>query len=596
MPKATKVKKPETTGSPAEDPTVSKVLRDFNSAWDYCHGALHDRWMDNYKLYHGVRVNVGYDGITDTFVPMTFSTVETKKSALFSNKPKWGFMAPSTSPNQNTDILNSLVDFFWDKDQWGVKVADTGGDMLTLGNGVDYYAWDVDHPIMLNIPLRDFFIDPTCTWFSNARFAGRRFLSTVAELEEFEVIDLDNPIETENPETGAIEQSYQMRKKYTNLDKLKKAATAPKNGQGAGMETTDQQEKNMFYGSTLTKHDELVEVIEYWTLERTISIANRQVTIEDAENYFLAKAKANGQENPKGLIPFNSARGYVDPNLFHAKGEVDFIAGQQELLNDITNQNIDSITFALNQMYTIDPAFAEHKESIENIPGAVYPFPKDALVPIPTAQVPAEAFNERINIKSEIRETTATNEVTKGGDTPGSDPTATEVNAQVAGAGQRTKLQVSRLEQEYFHRMACIVFQIVRLYVTEPMMVRILGKDGASWELFDPAEFAEGDYEPRVQLEITIENKKKEEAASAKELMAAFMNDPTINQQELKKLALTKGFQLDPDEVQLLMQPQALDPMTGQPIDPNMMGGMQPPMGGQIPGNLPQMQPQGAPM
>jgi hypothetical protein len=115
-------------------------------------------------------------------------------------------------------------------------------------------------------------------------------------------------------------------------------------------------------------------------------------------------------------------------------------------------------------------------------------------------------------------------------------------------------------------------------------MVRIVGQDGARWEEFDPLEF-QGEYEPRVQLDITIENKKREQAAEAKELLAAFMGDMDINQQELKKLVLARAFELDPDEVQTLVQPPAMgmvDPMTGMPMDP-MAGGLPPEMGAMPP-------------
>jgi hypothetical protein len=335
----------------------------------------------------------------------------------------------------------------------------------------------------------------------------------------------------------------------------------------------------MWYGSTLANpENDQLEVIEYWTADKVISVANRSTVIEDTDNYYKAKAKANGAEYPQGLMPFAAARDYTDESLFYAKGEIDFIAAQQELLNDITNQNIDSITFTLNQMYTLDPAFAHLIEEIENIPGAVYPVPANSLMPIQQRSIPPDAFNERMNIKNEIRETTASNEVVKGvGEQAGGAATATEINAQIAGAGQRINLKVTQIENEYFHRMARIVLDMIKLYVTEPMMVKILGKEGVRWEEFDPAEF-QGDYEPRVQLDITIENRKREQAAEAKELLAAFMGDPEVNQQALKKLVLQRSFDLDPDEVDLLMSPPEMpiggevDPLTGMPIDPMMAG------------------------
>jgi len=193
-----------------------------------------------------------------------------------------------------------------------------------------------------------------------------------------------------------------------------------------------------------------------------------------------------------------------------------------------------------------------------------------------------------MNLKNEIRETTASNEVVKGV-SQDSQATATEINAQIAGSGQRLGLKVTQVENEGFHRLAKIVFEMIKLYVTEPTMVRIMGKDGAKWEEFDPKDF-QGDYEPRVQLDITIENKRQREASEAKELLAAFLNDPEINQVELKKMVLSKSFNLDPDEVGMLVQEQP--PMEQMPPEgmPPEMGALPPEMGAMPP--MPEMPPE----
>lgn len=539
---------------PTKSPTLESVLKDFKASWDYAASSWHARWKDNISLYNNQRVKRGYDGITDTFVPMSFSTVETLTSALFGTKPKYDFLPPHEKQDQDTDILNGLLDYYWDKDQWSLKNINTGRGMLKVGTAVDYYCWDKDHPVKINVPIRDFFIDPAATSLEDARYMGRRYLTTKSELEEFEVVD---------PDTG------EMKPKYSNLDQI----TAYKQG-----DNTDKQEKDMWYGSTMPNpEDDAVEVIEYWTEDKCISIANRCAVIEDAENYYKAQGKARGNENAKGIMPFNDARDYVDESLFYAKGEIDFVADQQELLNDLTNQYVDAITYTLNPMFWLDPANADHVDEVENLPGAVYPYQVNR---IELGTVSPDAFNERLNIKNEMRETTASNEIVKGAPSEGGKSTATEINAQVAGAGQRIGLKVTQLENGYFHREARIIFAMVRLYVTEPMAIRIVGKDGAKWEQFNPNDFKDGEYEPRVQLDITIQQKKQQQAADAKELLMAFRGDPDVNQQELKKLVLARSFDLEPDEVGTLLNPM---PAMGAPM-PGMGMPPQPP---QMPGPMP---------
>jgi hypothetical protein len=551
------------------DPTLEKVLKDFEQSWEYTAGSWHDRWNDNYYLYNNNRVKVGYKGITDTFVPMTFSTIESMTSALFGAKPRFTFVPPQEKPDQNTDILNALLDYYWDKDTWSIKIINWGRDMLRYGTSIVYVHWYKNCPKIINVPIRDFFIDPTANSLETARYMGRRYLTDKADLESFEIVDLEK--------SKGDEIVY--KKKYSNLDKIGESTAISDN--------TDKQEKDMWYGSTITKPEEnQVEVIEYWTEDRVVSVANRSVVIEDSENYYKERAKQNGEEYPKGIIPFASLRDYVDGSLFYAKGEIDFLADQQELLNDLTNQNIDAVTFTLNQMYTLDPRYAHLLEEIENLPGAVYPVEAGALQPIAMGNVPQDAFNERLNIKNEMRETSASNEIVKGVGQQGGKVTATEIQAQIAGAGQRIGLKITQIEDEGFHRLAQIVFKMIQLYVTEPMLVRIVGKDGVRWEEFNPEEF-KGDYEPRVQLETTVQAEKQSAANMAKEMLGAFLGDPEVNQQELKKLVLQKGFDLDPDEVQMLMTPpempeQPVAPMPPAPMPQEMMDVMVDPVTGEL--------------
>ena len=516
---------------------VRDVLKDFNSSWEYTASSWHDRWTDNYKLYNNERINRAYDGITDTFVPMTFSTIESMTSALFGSKPRFDFIPPQDKQDQDTEILNAKLDSYWEKDKWSMKIINWGRDMLRYGTSIVYLSWDRDCPRMVNVPIRDFFIDPTATTIENARYMGRRYLTTLEELKSYEVIDLDKSTDDE----------VVYKKKYKNLGRIKKSG-------GAGVsEKTDKQEKDYLYGSTMNDPSgDQVEIIEYWTMDKTISVANRDVVIEESENIYKQKDRDNGSEYPKGIIPFASLRNYVDASLFYAKSEVDFIAQQQELLNDLTNQNIDAVTFTLNPMYTLDPKYADQIEQVENLPGAVYPFEAGALNPIPMGNVPQDAFNERLNIKDEMRETSASNEIVKGVGQQGGSITATEINAQIAGAGQRIALKITQIEDEGFYRLAKIVFAMTRLYVTEKEKVRVTGKAGVEWKEYDPSEFKEGDYEPRIQLEVMLEAKRAEDANIAKEMLGAFLGDPDVNQKELKTMVLTKAFNLDPDEVQKL--------------------------------------------
>lgn len=548
---------------------VEKVVKDYGSAWGYTESSYHRTWEDCWKLYNNIRTDDGeaYDGIANTFVPMTFSTIETMVSAIAGGKPRFGYKATKKDQEQDTKVLTAKVDYFWDCDKWSIKTINWVRNVLMYGTGVVYLWWDIDKPRMINVPLRDFYIDPTASCIEDAAYIGRRFLTTLDELRSYEVVD---------PKTGKMEPMYK------NLDKIELSKGEDNGNTG---DPTDKQEKDMWMGSTIPNAASTqVECIEYWDREkdRVYVIANRSVEIRNDENPYKKQAKAKGDKYAKGLVPFVAQRDYVDEALFYGKGEIEPIMQEQELLNDLTNQTTDSVTYTLNQMYTLDPAFSDYINDVENIPGAVYPFPNGALQPVQKGIVPSAAFNQIANIKQEIRETTSASEVAKGVDQSVSNVTATQIQAQQMSAGQRFGIKLTQFEEEGFHDLGKLVFQMIQLFVSNKQNVRISDENGISWEEYDPDKF-KGDYEPEVQLASTIKEVKMADDQKADAIFQSMVSNPLVDQTELTKMYLMKRFDLDPDETQkLLVQPD--NPETAMPGVP--MGMEQ---GGQlgVPGGMP---------
>lgn len=544
--------------------TVDQVVSDFQQSWEYVSGSYHDKWDDIFQLYNNQRVDRAYQGITDTFVPITFTTIEVMVAAIGAGKPKFTYIPQEISQNQDTEPLNSLLDYFWDCDKWSAKVNQWIRTMLMYGTGVLYAYWDMDKPRLLHVPIRDFFFDATASGPETAQFMGRRYLTTKESLKEVQIVD---------PATG------EMVPKYTNLDKV----TEQKAGKS---EPLDKEKKDMYMGSTLgDKASQMqIEIIEYWTCDRVYTVANRQVMIQNDENPYLTQAKSRKEKNPKGLIPFIVQRDYIDESLFLGKGEIEPMMGQQELLNDLTNQNIDSVTYTLNQMYTLDPKYADWLEHIENLPGAVYPFEEGALNPVTRGIVPPQAFEERSNLKAEIRETTAANEIFSF-NMGGQKLTSTAINNIQAQVGQRFDIKIDMLENDGFHQLGRLVFRMIQLYLDKPMPIKVNSGQSSDWQVFDPGMY-KGDYEPMVQLQSTQDKKQVIDTQKYQSLYTAMLNNPFVNQLELTKFILQQEFKLDPDEVDTLVKsPEEMAPQGMPPGTPPGMPGMMPPEVGAMHGS-----------
>jgi hypothetical protein len=104
-----------------KDTIVEMVVNGWNASWNYTSGAYHHKWQKWSDLYDSIRVHVGYNGISDTFVPMSFSTVETMVSATSGEKPVVEYIQTSPEQATNVEVLNGLFSYYWDIDNWTNK-------------------------------------------------------------------------------------------------------------------------------------------------------------------------------------------------------------------------------------------------------------------------------------------------------------------------------------------------------------------------------------------------------------------------------------------------------------------------------------------
>lgn len=529
---AKKAKK-ETTGGATD--LVEKIVGDFNSSWTYRASSWHTIWSNMQKLYDSERVYVGYNGISDTFVPMSYSTIETMVAATSGEKPMVEYVATRPDQETNTEVLNGLWSYYWDLDGWTPKLIQHTRTLFKFGTSVLRAYWNIDHPCIDIIPLRDYFCDPTATFFGykSARFMGHRFLADKGELAKEQVID---------PETGELVP------KYKNLDKLGDSFESGDN--------TAKQEKDIDMGSTLegdAKNNQ-IEVICYETLDEVIYIGNRQEIIYQNDNYFKQRQQFLGIENPTGMFSYMVDAFSPDESQLYGKSVLQPIAKHQELLNDLTNQNIDAVSWSIDPEMELDPQYSAYIGKMKSATGNVYPFKPGSYSAVQKPLLPTNVFNERTNIKNEIREATAIDEVIKG-IRGGNDTTATEVKAQVASSGRRFDLIITTLENGGYYQLAKLVFQMVQLYVTTPVMFRVVGEKGVDWQTFDPEQF-KGDYEPRIKLKATLDQENKMKMRDLKEFYTAMLGNPFIDQPALTRLITQKAFKLDMSDVDTLVKKQ----------------------------------------
>lgn len=572
-------KKPTTT-TKKDNPVLSRFLKYFTDSWTYAQQNYHQTWERNWKLYRNIRTEKNHPGTIECFVPMVNSTVNTIVASLFNSNPSVKYLPNRSDQNEETDILNDVYQDFARRDGWALKNKINGRQGIITGNYFAYYEWQPDdnggfvHKEI--IPIRDAILDPNAHNIADAKYVGRRFFTSKKELENTLIF---------NPETGKME------KRYKDLDNVTENAT------DGGLDAqSDKAIKDTALGSVSPNKGSQVEVIEIWTHEEVCVIANQQTVIEYRENPYFALNKSKFEQrklaweleryqklqqsagaedigefkeefNKKsaGLIPFAHGCDYPDVSLIYGSSDVDIIADEQELLNTLTELNIEAVLYQLYPERRIDPKFAGKLDNLDPMPGKVYPLPAGAMDWNNPPTIPTNAFAERNNIKGEIRESASVSEISKG-ITATDSTTATEIKAMLGQADVRIREKADNLAQGFFMQEATIVFKLLKLYADDNYMIRKVGDNGVKFESVEMSKFI-GDYTPMVTLDVQAQLEKSEKQEAYTNAFQMIIADPTNNLAEAKRIMYPKMMpELTQEEIAAIITPT----QPQQPMQPQM--------------------------
>lgn len=570
---------------------LKEVLDNFSEARNYAKDGYFDIWDDCWLVYNNQRTErSNYEGIAETFVPETFTIIESVLANVTGGKPRFEYLPTRNDQNSDAKVLNSLVDFYWEQNRLGLKIIPWVRDSLMYGTGVVFTTWGANGLQVQHIPLKDFFIDPNARVLNdrnstgNAQFAGFRFLTTLDKLKAAKIVNPDfDPNQPERPRANP-----RLIPMYQNLNELKKTERRQSD------DPLDKEEKDMFFGSTLggDAKDKQIECIYYVDHERLIVVANRKVLIRNEETPFQRKAETKKAPDDEGnevefelpaiepFLPFAPLRNYIDGSLFYGKGDVEVILDSQEHLNDTAAQKIDNFSYANNNLFYIDPAYSDKAEEFDTVPGAKWFVPPGAVQEKSVTPIGPDADNEMLRVKDEMRRATAADEIVQGAGQDKGRITATEVRAQLAQAGTRFSTKLSVLEHEGYSILASIFFKLIQINVTKEIAVRIIGPKGVEWRNYNPGEYL-GDYDPKVTLDTTARSMKLEERQKFIDFYAMASKLPFVDQRQLFKDTAEKVFDMDPDNIDALVvkapPPDEIankgipEGVTGDEVDPEVL-------------------------
>lgn len=516
------------------DPTLTKVLKAFRNSRNYTKSGYWDIWEACWKLYNGQRVNIGYDGFSDVFIPETYTEIQAIKAHLLNGNIEIEFMP--TSPDQSGDpaTLQSAFNYAWYKDYMDNKLDNTITEYLAMGN---CYIWSypgVDgFPCQRVISAKDCFFDPLIKNYEELcdyGYAGYRWITTKEDLENEEIA---------NPEYDDSDpNSSQTVKRYKNLDQV---------GTFSGDDsdpTAKEDREEMLADAVLEDTDDQVECLTYFDKGNMITIANRSVTIEEGDNPFQREERqvnsADDQGQPvtftmpeiKPFIPVAPFRNLTDPNLWYARGDIEIIGPSQERLNDVQAQKSDNLTYQLNRMWALDPNFAQKIDEIQSVPGAVFTIPPGALEQIQTLPIGSDADNEIARIKQEMQGASGSSEAYMGTLGSSGRESSYQINQTLVALGARFQVKIRNLEDEGMRILATNMWKIMQIFITQETPVRVNSTNGISWSAYNPGLYL-GDWDVQVKLGSSADTIKETQRQQAMQFYLLASKQPFVDPQGL---------------------------------------------------------------
>ena len=530
-----------------------------------------DRWSKYYKLYRSYRDATQYPFKSNIFVPYLFSIVESvvpkMLGSVFNTRPIISVQARKGASIDLAKVLERLLEYQLDEE---------------------------------NLE----FFNKILEFFKECAIYGTAFLKVIPKFNDDELVSFDyidvEPIDLFNifPDYRAKSirrMKYIIQLDYTDLDELYKLQTQGfyKNVKDVeeyveGAMNIDEFKRQRLtdvgildeYGFDSTR--KVIERLEYWDTDKIYTIGARKVILKEEDNPFA------------GLLPFIMARYIPVQHELYGIGIPEIGADLQEELNTVRNQRMDNVNLIINRMFLVNKYADVNMDNLVSYPGnVILTNDVNAVQPLDTRDVTKSAYIEEEIIKNDLDNSTGEFSYSRGAP-PERRETATGIVRLQQASSVRFDTVVKMLEFTVIRHIAKMFLWLDYQFLPKEDLIKILGPE--DYEGLKAQQFYDQDintmlkqynFQPMGSSTTAIKEVRIQQIMQAYKL---FLDDPQINQTELKKMVLDV---LDiKNQSKLLIPPPSLPeaigeggviPGTGQPVP----GGKAGPQGGPQPPQSP---------
>lgn len=468
----------------ADEQIVSEVLSLYHEA-ERNVIQRRDLWHSYYKLYRGYIDEPSYPWQSTVFVPQTYSTVETIVprilDAIFAEQRPVGVEPFGAEDVLNAEIIEELLNY--QIKRIGLRpFVSTIKDCVMYGTGIIKVGWRVDEkvitakkddvnqyiltgsptktekdvvkvydgPELIPVDLFEFFPDPEAVDIEDARYIIERFYKPRKYLKELEKQGI-----------------------YKNIDDIPQ--------QGANLKERDERQANINFHNPINNNEmednDVIELLELWTDERVITLANKHTIIRNEINPYW-----------DGVKPYVKMVLVPVQNEFYGIGAIEPMQYLQHELNDKRNQRLDNVNMSMNRMWMWNTSYhlpngtaslISRPHGIIPVEGMVGDDVRRALRPLDIPDVTQSSYVEEDIIKRDIQIATGVNDYFAGNSAPDSrlNKTATGISLTLAQAQARFKYSID-LISESFKKIIEKIFARDKQFLPDDYVIRLFGEAG----------------------------------------------------------------------------------------------------------------------
>lgn len=447
---------------------VSELRRGYDRAKNYKYTQSNPRdWRRFAMIYNDQH----WDGTQEAWqstptINLTFAAINAILPIITDSRPQIAVVPREPDDAQIADVIRSVVEWLWEKNNCDVILPKTMLNTLIFGNGFWKLMWDGSQRNGLG-DIKVLNVDPTHI-FVNAEATSFDDIEEVYHVEQIPLKLLkrmypDQPM----PKPGVLDGTVLIHR--PNL------AQGKSNARGSvDVATTSGSDVYTFpSGSTSKTADapkNTVTVIERWMIDEETGRWRKTVIA-------MSQLMEDGIQADVETPPFVQFVDYPTAWGFWATGEVQHVENLQYEINKRRGMILDTLRFCSQPMLVADPSSGVDIDTIEARPGVIIPAEggPSAVGWLAPQMDLAGLFGVQDRDKQDFNDILGNVDVIQGKRPVGIEAAAA-IEALAESANTRLRLKV-RLMESSLRRAGDIMVKLIQKHYTTPRLFRIIGRD-----------------------------------------------------------------------------------------------------------------------